>query len=188
MTRFGVLKAIVVAFLLLLTSACSNDDPLVLESPTPTGTSGPATPTPDAPTTPLPAESIAAGVLDLADGRHPGYVTELNIAERKTTIDVIQILSGQEAIDAFKRDNPDVNDLPNDYYIVNANKRLRTGTITPEATVKLVKLAQDSNADLNDATLEEMDAYLKTVDRLAVPFWFTVAGGRITAIEEQYLP
>ena len=188
MTRFRVMKALVIALLLLLPSACSNDDPLVLESPTPTGTSGPATPTPDASTTPLPAESIAAGLLDLADGRHPAYVTELSVPERKATIDVIQILSGQEATDAFKRDNPGESDLPNDYYIVNANKKLRTGTITPEATVKLVKLAQDSNADLNDATLEEMDAYLKTVDRLTVPFWFTVAGGRITAIEEQYLP
>ncbi len=188
MTLLRGVKAFVVVLLLLLSSACLNDDPVILESPTPTGTSGPATPTPDASTTPLPAESIAAGLLDLADGRHPAYVTELNVAERKSTIDVIQILSGQEATDAFKRDNPDEDDLPNDFYVVNANKKLRTGTITPEATVKLVKLAQDSNADLNDATLEEMDAYLKTVDRLTVAFWFTVAGGRITAIEEQYLP
>ncbi len=188
MKPIRVLKTLAVALLLLFPSACSNDDPVVLESPTPSGTSGPATPTPDASTTPLPAESIAAGLLDLADGRQPAYVTELNVAERTATIDVVQILSGQEAIDAFKRDNPDESALPSDYYIVNANKKLRTGTITPEATVKLVKLAQDSNADLNDATLEEMDAYLKTVDRLAVPFWLTVAEGRITAIEEQYLP
>lgn len=174
--------------LMFLLPACANDDPVVLESPTPTGTSGPATPTPDASTTPLPAESIAAGLLDLADGRHPAYITELGVPERKATIDVIQIFTGQEAVDAFKRDNPDEGDLETDYYIVNANKKLRTGTVTPEAPVKLVKLAQDSNADLNDATLEEMDAYLKTVDRLTVPFWFTVAGGRITAIEEQYLP
>lgn len=54
--------------------------------------------------------------------------------------------------------------------------------------MKLVKLAQDSNADPNDATIEELDSYLKQVDRLIIPFWFTVAGGRITAIEEQYLP
>jgi hypothetical protein len=188
MERSRFLKTLVVALLLLVPSACTSEEPVVLQSPTPTGTTGPATPTPDASTTPLPAGSIAAGVLDLADGRHAAYVTELNLAERKATIDVVQILSGQEAIDAFKRDNPDETALPTDYYIVNANKMLRTGTISPEATVKLVKMAQDSNADLNDATLEEMDAYLKTVDRLAVPFWFTVAGGRITAIEEQYLP
>jgi hypothetical protein len=188
MTRFRLLRALALALLLVVSPACSNDDPVILESPTPSGTSGPATPTPDASTTPLPAESIAAGILDLADGRHAAYITELSVPERKATIDVIQILSGQEAIDAFKRDNPDENDLPNDYYIVNANKKLRTGTITPEASVKLVKLAQDSNADLNDATLEEIEAYLKTVDRLRVPFWFTVAGGRIISIEEQYLP
>ncbi len=188
MTRFRSVRVLAAVLLLVVFSACSNDDPVVLESPTPTGTSGPATPTPDASTTPLPAESIAAGLLDLADGRHPAYLTEVSVPERKATIDVIQILSGQEAVDAFKRDNPGESDLPNDYYIVNANKKLRTGTFAPEATVKLVKLAQDSNADLNDATLQEMDAYLKTVDRLAVPFWLTVAGGRITAIEEQYLP
>ncbi len=188
MERSRFLKTLVVALLLLVPSACTSEEPVVLQSPTPTGTTGPATPTPDASTTPLPAGSIAAGVLDLADGRHAAYVTELNLAERRGTIDVVQILSGQEAIDAFKRDNPGVTALPTDYYIVNANKMLRTGTISPEVTVRLVKLAQDSNADLNDSTLDEMDAYLKTVDRLAVPFWFTVAGGRITAIEEQYLP
>lgn len=188
MSRSRISTALVVALLLLVAPACANEDPVVMESPTPTGTSGPATPTPDASTTPLPAESIAAGLLDLADGRHAAYVTELSLADRKATVDVIQILTGQEAIDAFERDNPGEDGPPNDYYIVNANKKLRTGTITPEAPVKLVKLAQDSNADLNDATLEEMDAYLKTVDRLVVPFWFTVAGGRITEIEEQYLP
>lgn len=184
------IRAVLVgAVLFLLLSACANDGPLVLESPTPTGISGLATPTPDASTTPIPAESEGAGVLDLVNGRHAAYVTELNLPDRKVTIDVIQFLTGQEAADAFIRDNPAETDgPPNDYYIVNANKKLRTGTLTPEATVKLVKLAEDSNADLNDATLEEMDAYLKTVDRLEVPFWFTVGGGRITAVEEQFLP
>jgi hypothetical protein len=178
-----------VVLLLAILPACGNDDPIVLESPTPTGTGGPATPTPDASTTPLPEESIAAGFLDLADGRHPGYLTEVKLPERKVTIDVIQILSGDQAAEAFVRDNPgETEGPPNDFYIVNANKKLRTGVIVPEAGVKLVKLAQDSNADLNDATLEELDNYLKTVDRLTVPFWITVAGGRVTRIEEQYLP
>jgi hypothetical protein len=182
-------RALALAALLTALLACSNDSPVLLESPTPTGTSGPATPTPDPSTSPIPAESANAGLLDLADGRHAAYVTELKLPDRIVTIDVIQILAGQEAADAFKRDNPGEGEgPPNDYYIVNANKKLRSGTITPEAGVKLVKLAQDSNADLNDATLDELDAYLKTVDRLMVPFWFTVAGGRITAIEEQYLP
>src|SRR5687768_11764396 len=128
MKRFWCLKPVVLALLVLVASACSNEDPVVLESPTPTGTSGPATPTPDASTTPLPAESIAAGLLDLADGRHPAYITELSVPERKATLDVIQILTGQEALDAFRRDNPGETDVPNDYYIVNANLKLRTGT------------------------------------------------------------
>jgi hypothetical protein len=188
MNPFGF-RALTTAVLLVALVACSNESPVILESPTPTGTSGPATPTPDPSTSPIPAESANAGLLDLADGRHAAYVTELGLPDRSVTIDVIQILLGQEAADAFKRDNPGEGEgPPNDYYIVNANKKLRTGTFTPEARVKLVKLAQDSNADLNDATLEELDGYLKTVDRLTVPFWFTVAGGRITAIEEQYLP
>jgi hypothetical protein len=188
MNRFQ-LSALAAAAVLALLPACSNDPPVVLESPTPTGTSGPATPTPDLSTSPIPAESAGAGLLDLADGRHAAHITKLDVSGREVTIDVIQILSGQEAAEAFKRDNPGEGEgPPNDYYIVNANKKLRTGTMTPEAGVKLVNLAQDSNADLNDATLEELDAYLKTVDRLMVPFWFTVAGGRITAIEEQYLP
>ena len=67
-------------------------------------------------------------------------------------------------------------------------KLRRTGTVNPDASVKLIQAGPGLNADLNDASLEEVDAYLKTVDRLTVQFWFTVAGGRITAIEEQYLP
>ncbi|HEX2148906.1 MAG TPA: hypothetical protein VHI31_01840 [Actinomycetota bacterium] len=176
------------ALALLLCASCANEAPIVLESPTPTGVSGPATPTPDASISPIPAGSANAGLLDLVDGRHPAYLTSLSISDRRATIDVIQFLTGKEALDAFRRDNPGEADLPNDYYIVNANKQLRSGTLAPEAGVKLVNLAQDSNADLNDATLEELDAYLKTVDRLMVPFWLTVAGGKITAIEEQYLP
>src|SRR5687768_3857842 len=51
-----LLQALAVAGLLAGLAACSNASPVILESPTPSGTSGPATPTPDPSTSPVPAE------------------------------------------------------------------------------------------------------------------------------------
>lgn len=189
MDRPRLARLFAASVLVVLGSGCSSGDPVILESPLPTGISGPATISPDPSTSPIPAESAGAGLIDLADGRHPAFITDLVVADRKVTVDVIQILTGQEATDAYLRDHPEeAGGPPNDVYIVNANKKLRTGTIVDPVTVRLVKLAEDSDADLDDATLEELDAYLNQIDRLITPFWLTVAGGRITGLEEQYLP
>lgn len=170
------------AAVLLIPSACNGETPRVAESPPPTPSA--ASPTVDD----APTVSPEAGSLDLPDGRHPAYITELDAAARSVTFDVIQVLTGQEAIDAYRRENPDdPGGPPNDYYIVNSIPRLRTGNLETEAAIRLVKLGEDSDADLDEATLQELTAYLEHREPSTVVFWLTVAGGRITAIEEQYL-
>ena len=133
--------------------------------------------------------------LGLEDGRHPVYITAVDVPGRALTFDVIQFLTGQDAIDAYHADHPDDPEgPPNDFYIVNANPRLRTAGIAPDATVMLVRLSEDSSADLDPGTFEELPAYLAATPPSegpalsASPFWLTVEGGVVTAIEEQYLP
>lgn len=153
--------------------------------------SAPATPSPSPAATPAagPTRSPVVEVIDLADGRHPAYVVELSVAEREITVDVIQFLTGQEAVEAYQADNPaDPEGPPNDYYILNENPMLRTGPLTADAQVRLVKLEQDADADLDDATLEELDEFLDSEGSPTVPFWITVSSGEITRVEEQYIP
>lgn len=130
----------------------------------------------------------------LADGRHATYLHELDVPGRTLTVDVIQFLTGQEAIDAYHAEFPeDPDGPPNDYWIVNANPRLRTLPVSADARVRLVRLAEDGDADLDPGTWDELPEYLAhdrpEDDRLSWnPFWVRVAGGIVTHIEEQYVP
>lgn len=140
-----------------------------------------------------PVEDGAPALLE--DGRHPTYLTAMDVGGRTVTVDVIQFLTGQEAVDAYQAEFPaDPAGPPNDYWIVNANPRLRTLPVAPEVTVRLVRLAEDADADLDPGTWDELPAYLSDLepsdaDRLAWnPFWIVVTDGTVTGIEEQYLP
>lgn len=58
----------------------------------------------------------------LDGGRHATYLHGIDGADRAITIDVIQFLTGQQAIDAYHAEFPeDPWGPPNDYWIVNAN-------------------------------------------------------------------
>jgi hypothetical protein len=131
---------------------------------------------------------------DLADGRHPTYLRAIEQAGRTLTVDVIQFLTGQAAIDAHDKDHPDEpGGPPNDYYIVNVNPRLRTLEVASDVTVALVRLHEDGDADLDPGTWDELTDYLAVNppedDRLSWnPYWVTLEDGIVVAIEEQYLP
>lgn len=131
---------------------------------------------------------------DLADGRHPTYLHGVDQAGRTLTVDVIQFLTGQAAIDAHDADHPDEpGGPPNDYYIVNVNPRLRTLEVAADVTVSLVRLHEDGDADLGPGTWAELTDYLAVDppedDRLSWnPYWITLEDGIVVAIEEQYLP
>ena len=130
----------------------------------------------------------------LEDGRHASYLRGLDTDARTITIDVVQFLTGQTATDAYRQDHPDDRaGPPNDYYIVNANPRLRTLPVASHVEVQLVRLHEGGGTDLDPGTWEELPTYLDaypTEDaRLSWnPFWITVHSGEVTAIEEQYIP
>jgi hypothetical protein len=134
----------------------------------------------------------AAPVLE--DGRHASYLHALDGEAHTLTVDVVQFLTGRAATEAYRQDHhEDPDGPPNDYYIVNANGRLRTLPVAQHVEVRLVRLHEGGGTDLDPGTWQELPTYLEaypTEDaRLSWnPFWITIHSGEVTAIEEQYIP
>ena len=146
--------------------------PTIVTSPEPTVT---ALPSPSATASPSPL---------LADGRHPAYLTKIDVATRHVTVDVIQFLTGEAAEKAAAEDGQEVT---NDYYIRNVNTLLRTFLTKESAKITVNTLAADETGDATKdvtVTLPKLASY----DFRDHMFWLTVKGGVVVAIAEQYLP
>ena len=148
------------------------------------------------PTTPATGEEgVGTSAPVLADGRHPVYLTGLDLAKRQVTFDLIQFLTGKAAKEAWVKAHPEEPDgPPNDYMIINDNPRLRTLPIDASVAVTVVDLSDGVKsvpvalADLPAwlAAHEPVDAGEK---RLSYnPWWLTVAQGKVTKIDEQFVP
>ena len=157
-------------------------------------------PTTAAPATDEPATSAEPAMPPpatdpvLADGRHPVYLTGLDVVGGTVEFDLIQFLGGAEAEEAYHRDYPDAPPglPPNDYYIVNENPRLRVLPLAPGAPITVL----DWNAGFEPRTIGFADLPAALADDLypddgrlwPTPFWLTVEDGAVTAMEEQFLP
>jgi hypothetical protein len=133
--------------------------------------------------------------LALEDGRHPAFLTGLDVSGRTVTFDLIQFLTGDEAVAAYLEDTGEPGGPPNDYHIRNVNPRLRTLPISDAVTVTVVRLGEPTGAGSVPWTLAELPAHLaetsptEDLGRLSWnPYWLTVADGEVVAIDEQYLP
>lgn len=103
------------------------------------------------------------------------------------TYDQAQFLTGAAANKAATEDKQEVP-VPNDYYIRNVNKRLRTAPITPDAVI-LGSIALTQQVGLTPVPLMAVADFAKTAQGPNVGFWLTVnATGQIIKIEEQYVP
>lgn len=165
---------------------------------TPEATTGPtsADPDPDPGTAgsavPGPTESApTAGDPVIEDGRHPVYLTAVDVAGRTVEFDLIQWLTGAEARDAWTAANPDMpGDPPNDFFVVNDNPALRVLPVARDVPVTVL----DHGWAPVDITFEELPGFM-AADLFPEdgflwhnPFWLTVSDGTVTAIEEQYTP
>jgi hypothetical protein len=169
-------------------TTATTEEP-VTQAPT---TAAPATEAPA--TTAEPATSPPAGEPVLADGRHPVYLTALDVAAGTVEFDLIQFLGGAEAEEAYHRDNPNAppGGPPNDYYIVNENPRLRVLPVAEGAAVTVL----DWNAGFVPRAIAFADLPAALADDLypddgrlwPTPFWVTVEDGTVTAMEEQFIP
>ena len=170
--------------------ALSDDaEPVAAPSPTPsvTATVEP-TGSPEPTETPEPSRSESP-VLE--DGHHFVYVTSASRLEDGTSeveFDLALFYVGERAEqEAAERDD----EVVNGYYIVNDNDRLRTLPLAEEVEVDYIPV--DACCDLQSGDVNAwLEAVLETnptdYGGTDVPWWFTVDGGEITRIEQQYLP
>jgi hypothetical protein len=171
-------------------------------TPPPTESQATAPPAPDAdaggaastepPTTAAPT-TMAPVELVLEDGRHPVYLTAIDLGGRTVEFDLIRFLTGDDAVVAWDADHPDTpGGPPNDYYIVNDNARLRTLPVAEQVAVTVL----DWNAGFTPTTVAFADLPTELADgpisyetRLrGNPFWLTVEDDTVIVMEEQYTP
>lgn len=141
----------------------------------------------------LEAKGGATHSASIEDGRHPAMLEE--VATGELVVDVIQWLTGdaanQAAIDEGFIEVGDT--VPNDYFIVNDNPMLRTLPIAPGVTVTLSTWDCENIPTEKDVDIQRFVALFNgaedCTDNLRVnPYWLTVEGGSVVAIEEQYRP
>jgi hypothetical protein len=156
-------------------------------SSTPTQTSEPSE-TPESSETPEPSASRSPS---LEDGHHFVYVTSANRSDSGMTrvrFDLAYFYQGARA----QREAAERGDeVVSGYYIVNDNARLRTLPVADDVEVEYIPASRCCELQPGniDAWLEAVLATNPTdYAGTNVPWWFTVEGGEITRIEQQYLP
>ncbi|HET7929149.1 MAG TPA: hypothetical protein VFM40_06300 [Actinomycetota bacterium] len=141
------------------------------------------------------AEPAPFPAASLQDGRHFGYVRAVDVDADTIEFDLAYFLSGQEANDAYHAAGG-TGPVPNDYFVVNDNPKLRTLVLAPDVRLRLLDWnhccetffegdlalfaqAIEQQADVTDGDL---------IYRGQSQWWVTVENGVVTEIEEQYSP
>jgi hypothetical protein len=142
-------------------------------------------------TTSAPATTAApagqqAEPAQLADGRHPVIVKQVNVGGRTVTFDLIQWFEGDAAAKAAAEDGQE-SPPPNDYYTRNVNPRLRTLPVTSGARITVTRQTAGQGGG-NAAGPVPADLATVAASGVGHIFWATVQGGQIQALEEQYVP
>jgi hypothetical protein len=101
----------------------------------------------------------------LPDGQQLAHVTEVNNLGREVWIDVVQYFEGQVAVDAACEDSKGTADIGDtEYYVRNANRRIRHFKVAADAVI----------------TLAELEAQAPDHERWL--FWVTVEKGKVRSM------
>jgi hypothetical protein len=124
----------------------------------------------------------------LADGRSASYLKAINVSGRTLTFDLIQLLFGKDAAAVWVKTHPNEPDGPPEgYLLVNDNPKLRTMSLDPNVTVKVIDLNAPDPSAVHPIKLADLPGHLAGERNAPLPYWLTVANGRITGIQEEYL-
>lgn len=123
------------------------------------------------------------------------YIKDANESAGKfmLVVDYAQFLTGEEAAQAAAA-RGDESPPPNDYYIVNDNPRLRTFPVDNRVMKVFLHVRSDgTTSDRYEIRFGEWFDWFNGMSGGSnvikmVPYWITITGGKITKIEEQYLP
>jgi hypothetical protein len=109
----------------------------------------------------------------LADGTYPAYLSSVNASAGTVEIDIVQFFEGQKAVEAARQDNSAADIGDDDYYIRNANPRLRTLALDPDALYDLY-VTKDGLA--KEVRLPELATYVRQNPKTL--FWIEIAKGK----------
>lgn len=193
-----VVGAIVLALLSIGAGAliALSDDDERADTPNSSPSATPSTaPTQSPNGAPEPSETPEPSASEspvLEDGRHFVFVkgaSRLEGGSTRVRFDLAYFLTGEEGEEAAAAHD---DEFVNDYYIVNDNPRLRTLPLADEVEVRYIPGSQCCELrpwDI-DSWVEAIGLATNPTDYPGtnVPWWFTVEGGEITLIEQQYLP
>ena len=177
----------------LLIAGCSRggETPSAPLSSAPLSSASRPTASASAAVTPLPSASPAPGSLsttDLQDGRHPVRILAVDVSRRLITVDVVQLFLGTAAASAAAEDKAPEVPPPNDVWIRNESRRLRTLPVAPGTKITVnVHGASVSGSATKDirVTLTQLAAIPGLADGI---FWVNIRATTVIRIGEQYLP
>lgn len=151
-------------------------------------------------------EVVAHGTVDAAepapfpgaslqDGRHFGYVRAVDADAGTIEFDLAYFLSGEEANAAYHAAGG-TGPVPNDYFVVNDNPRLRTLALAPDLRLRLLDWNHccetffDGDLSLFARAIRDQEDVTDggLVYRGQSQWWITIDHGVVTEIEEQYSP
>ena len=128
------------------------------------------------------------GVFDVSTGTYAAQDIAFDADRRSLTFNVVHWLAGEDAHQAWVRDHPDDPDgPPNDYYIVDSSKTLRSAPVADDAPVYLTHLATDGSPEVEQDSLDALGKYLRTPG-VSDTFWITMSRGHVAELCEQYRP
>lgn len=138
---------------------------------------------------------VAEPIDTLPDGRHFGFIRSVDAGARTVEFDLAIWLSGDEANAAWQAAG-NTGSVPNDYFVVNDNPKLRTLGLSPDLRLRLLDWGHccDTFFDGDLATFAHAIAEQRDVEAGGVVYrgqsswWLTVRDGVVTSIEEQYTP
>ncbi len=128
------------------------------------------------------------------DGRYAARLCGVDVQGRTVDLDLVAWLTGRAARAIWAAEHPDdPRGPPNDYLVVDEDPSRWRAPVSPDVEVRLVRLAEDADADLDPGTFDELPAYLADATprgyRCALaPYWLTFRDGAVARIEEQYVP
>ena len=135
-----------------------------------------------------PTGTSSSADFDDSEGVYAAGIEAVSVDDRTIDFDVIQWLVGEDARAAYEAETGDPDGPPNDYMTVNASEQVRTAPVADDADVLLVRLQQDSEADVDPGTFDELAYTIETGTEASGIFWLTFADGTVTAICEQFVP
>jgi hypothetical protein len=164
-------------------------------TPAPTSATHSPKPTDTPSPTPSPIATGEPGGDTLPDGRYFVQLTDIQGGEEGPLLlqyDLAYFLTGEEANQAAE-DRGLETPVPNDYFIVNDNPKLRLTPLEGVYSVKYIPEGSGLSSPVKAHEAQFLGWMGETVQTDFPPkdtswWWITIENGSVTKIEQQYLP